>query len=97
MCALFSCPSIRAQKDGHLFSPAVFIPAQRKAANVTELSMLVLDYDHDARLLQDLRPWIALGVRLGVYTSHSRNVAHVTAVTFTGKRHHRFEGLVGAT
>lgn len=71
MCARFEQPFMREAKDGKLFSPAVFRPAYRLQVNVTELSLLVLDYDHHASFEDDLRPWRALGCSFAAYTTHS--------------------------
>jgi hypothetical protein len=71
MCERFEHPVVREAKDGALFSPAVFRPAHRLQANVTELSLLVLDYDHRASLEIDLAPWRELGCRFAAYTTHS--------------------------
>ena len=71
ICRYLACPVVRAEKDGPLFSPATFKPPERKKANVTEISMLVLDYDHHAALDEDLQPWLDLGFCFGVYTTHS--------------------------
>lgn len=75
ICANLARPSVRASKDGLLFSPATFDPSERKKANVKEISMLVLDYDYDSSLDSDLKVWEALGVRFGVYTTHSHRRA----------------------
>jgi len=48
LCNDFNRPQVRKQKDGWLFSPAIFEPAYRLKENVRELSMLVLDIDHNA-------------------------------------------------
>jgi replicative DNA helicase len=50
-------PPIRSEKDGPLYSPATFDPAHRLLKNVREVSMLVLDYDHNANFNDDLQPW----------------------------------------
>jgi len=71
MCERFENPVVREEKDGSLFSPAVFRPAYRLQENVKELSLLVLDYDHQASFDHDLRPWRALGCCFAVYTTHS--------------------------
>jgi hypothetical protein len=48
LCKDFKRPKVSAKKDGQLFSPATFEPPYRKNENVRELSMLVLDIDHNA-------------------------------------------------
>lgn len=71
MCERFERPVVREAKDGPLFSPAVFSPTYRLQDNVKELSLLVLDYDHQASIDHDLRPWRALGCCFAAYTTHS--------------------------
>ncbi len=62
---------IRAKKDGQLFSPARFSPKHREKKNVKELSLLALDYDHDATVAQAVETWQRQGVRFLLYTTHS--------------------------
>ncbi len=62
---------VRAEKDGQLFSPAKFSPKHRTKENVTELSLLVLDYDHDVTVSQAFETWQRQGVRFLLYTTHS--------------------------
>src|SRR5688572_10972729 len=50
LCENFQRPQIRFEKDGHLFSPAVFDPPKRAKRNAKRLSLLVLDLDHAAKL-----------------------------------------------
>ena len=71
MCERFEHPIVREAKDGALFSPALFQPAHRLQKNVTELSLLVLDYDHQASLEDDLAKWRVLGCCFAAYTTHS--------------------------
>jgi hypothetical protein len=71
MCTRFKHPSVREAKDGALFSPALFRPAYRLQENVAEISLLVLDYDHDASFDADLAVWRSLGYRFAAYTTHS--------------------------
>ncbi len=66
----FQNPVFRRQKDGRLFSPAVFIGLRAKA-NVECVSMLILDYDHYANLEDDQLVWQELGICFVVYTTHS--------------------------
>jgi hypothetical protein len=70
-CARLECPEVRADKDGALFSPATFEPKTRAKANVTELSMLALDCDHDVTLAGELQRWRKSGYTFGAYTTHS--------------------------
>src|SRR5437588_9018864 len=71
MCERFKHPVVCETKDGMLFSPAVFRPAYRLQANVTELSLLVMDYDHHASLDTDLAAWRESGCCFAAYTTHS--------------------------
>jgi|GEM_PF-6940124 len=45
LCAKFAAPVVRQEKDGLLFSPAKYSAPRRLIANVTELSLLVLEVD----------------------------------------------------
>lgn len=83
-------PKIRADKDGVLFSPASFQPARRANKNVTELSMLVLDYDHKASLATDLSPWLNLRVCFAAYTSHS----HLRCTDYNPEGEERFRVVI---
>lgn len=67
---LLEQPDIRPEKDGAAFSPATFKEPHRLNANVTELSMLALDYDA-GDLVKDLQLFFDLGCQFAVYTSHS--------------------------
>lgn len=51
-------PPIRKEKDGALWSPAIFDPAKRLLKNVREVSALALDYDDNANFERDLAPWL---------------------------------------
>ncbi len=71
ICERFKTPQIRFEKDGALFSPAKFEPAYRRKENVREVSMLVLDIDHNAEL-ETLKKRIAiLNVANAIYSTHS--------------------------
>jgi len=70
-CARVKEPTVRADKDGELFSPARFDPKRRKKINVVELSALALDLDHGVTLDGDLPTWRNLGCAFAVYTTHS--------------------------
>jgi len=59
ICRKIPRPPMRAEKDGALWSPAVFDPPRRLLKNVREVSSLVLDYDCGADFDQDLQPWRA--------------------------------------
>src|SRR5688572_1238614 len=50
LCKNFQNPRVRLDKDGTLFSPAVFDPPKRAKTNARQLSLLVLDLDHAAKL-----------------------------------------------
>ena len=71
MCARLERPIVRKTKDGGLFSPAMFRPSYRLQENVTELSLLVLDYDHHASFDSDLKAWRELKCCFAAYTTHS--------------------------
>lgn len=71
ICSKIAKPQIRAEKDGPLFSPASFDPARRLKENVTEISELVLDFDHDADLDRDTEIWRNTGLAFAAYTTHS--------------------------
>ncbi|MEP7337195.1 MAG: hypothetical protein ABI977_05575, partial [Acidobacteriota bacterium] len=86
----FSKPVIRTEKDGPLFSPAKFMPARRLKKNVTELSMLVLDYDHGVTIDEVLARWRPLGVMVLLYTTHS----HQRVTTNHPKAEDRFRVVI---
>lgn len=71
ICERVRRPIVRADKDGALFSPAVFNPSRRKKENVTEVSLLVLDYDHAADFDRDTATWRNLKLTFAAYTTHS--------------------------
>ncbi|MBA3768382.1 MAG: DUF3987 domain-containing protein, partial [Acidobacteria bacterium] len=75
MCTRFEHPVVREEKDGPLFSPAVFHPAYRLQENVAELSLLVLDYDHHASFDADLATWRESKCCFAAYTTHSHRRA----------------------
>lgn len=63
-------PKIRRTKDGPLFSPTIYKPQTARAnKNVTHITALVLDYDHNASFADDLNPW--LDYTFAAYTTHS--------------------------
>jgi P4 family phage/plasmid primase-like protien len=66
----FRVPHVRTDKDGESFAPATFI-GKRAKENVESVSMLVLDYDHDANFDVDFSVWRDLGFTLLAYTTHS--------------------------
>ncbi len=71
LCDKFQKPQIRFEKDGALFSPAVFEPAVRLKENVKEISLLVLDIDHNAEL-ETLKTQIAgFDSAVAIYSTHS--------------------------
>lgn len=51
ICRNFRNPRIRLEKDGPLFSPAVFEPPFRAKVNAKRLSLLVFDLDHATKLV----------------------------------------------
>lgn len=71
LCANFQKPQIRFEKDGLLFSPALFEPSYRKKENVREVSMLVLDIDHNAELEMLKTKLAALDSAFAIYSTHS--------------------------
>lgn len=75
MCAWLEKPIVRKEKDGQLVSPAAFRPAYRLQKNVTELSLLVLDYDDNASLDVDLRAWREVGCCFAAHSTHSHRRA----------------------
>lgn len=70
-CERFKKPEVRLQKDGALFSPAKFDPAYRRKENVREVSMLVLDIDHEAELSTLKTQIAALNSAHLIYSTHS--------------------------
>lgn len=71
ICEKFQKPAVRSNKDGLLFSPATFEPAYRKKDNVRDVSMLVLDIDHDAELETLKTRLAALDSAFMIYSTHS--------------------------
>ena len=71
ICEQFKKPSVRFDKDGLLFSPALFEPAYRKKDNACEVSMLVLDIDHNAELETLETQLAALDSAFMIYSTHS--------------------------
>lgn len=71
LCDKFQKPQIRVSKDGLLFSPALFKPALRRKENVKELSLLVLDIDHNAEIETIKTRLTALNSAYAIYSSHS--------------------------
>jgi hypothetical protein len=74
--------SIRQSKDGELFCAATFT-GRRAKENATEACMLVLDYDHDADIRQELQVWREHGYTFIVYTTHSHT-----------EKEHRFRVII---
>ncbi|HKC66296.1 MAG TPA: YfjI family protein, partial [Pyrinomonadaceae bacterium] len=71
LCERFAKPQIRLDKDGQLFSPATFNPPLRRKENVIELSLLVMDCDHNTTfegLRESLR---LLNCAFSIYSTHS--------------------------
>jgi hypothetical protein len=71
LCVRFAKPMLRADKDGLLFSPATFSPAHRLNLNVTELSLLVLDCDHDVEFGTLRATLRRLDHAFAIYSTHS--------------------------
>ena len=71
LCSIFQKPQVRYEKDGALFCPAIFEPAYRLKKNVREVSLLVLDIDHNAEL-ETLKTQIStLNATYVIYSTHS--------------------------
>lgn len=71
LCERFQKPPIRKEKDGQLFSPALFEPARRLKENVKEVSLLCLDVDHDADFETAKKSFDLLGGAYAIYSTHS--------------------------
>ncbi|MDQ3633248.1 MAG: AAA family ATPase [Acidobacteriota bacterium] len=67
----FQKPAVRKEKDGALFSPAIFSPALRRKENVQAVSMLVLDIDHNADFETIKTNLTALQSAYAIYSTHS--------------------------
>lgn len=65
-------PLIRSEKDGKLFSPAIFDPPQRRNENVQLLSAVVLDLDHEVPDLSEIQRRLStLNCAYAIYSTHS--------------------------
>src|SRR5262245_32028847 len=64
-------PIIRAEKDGPLFSGAIYGTPYRANRNVKEISILELDYDHAAEIERDCAVWREMGITFAVHSTHS--------------------------
>ena len=71
LCNDFKRPQVRTQKDGWLFSPAIFDPAYRLKENVVEVSMLIYDIDHNAELQILKDKLTVLDSAYAIYSTHS--------------------------
>jgi hypothetical protein len=71
LCSKFRNPQVRSEKDGLLFSPALFEPSKRLKENVKEISLLCFDVDHDADFEQTKSCFDLLGCAYAVYSTHS--------------------------
>lgn len=71
LCDKFRHPQVRVEKDGLLFSAAVFEPAYRKKENVREVSLLVLDIDHNAVFETIKTQMQVFGLAYAIYSTHS--------------------------
>ncbi len=71
LCSKFENPQVRFEKDGALFSPAGFEPAYRLKENVREVSLLVLDIDHNAELETIKTKGSLLDSAFAIYSTHS--------------------------
>ncbi|MGI8670396.1 MAG: DUF3987 domain-containing protein [Aridibacter sp.] len=82
----FQKPAVRKEKDGALFSPAIFEPVFRRKENVQSVSLLVLDIDHNADLETIKNDLTALDVAFAIYSTHS----HLRRTTSNPKAEPRF-------
>jgi hypothetical protein len=79
----FSKTAIRTNKDGPLWSPAIFTPAHRKKENVKTVSLLVLDVDGEMPIEEADGILRELGAPALIYSTHSHQritPEHPTAV-----------------
>jgi DNA repair protein RadA/Sms len=90
LCSNFQKPQVRREKDGLLFSPAFFKPARRLKENVSEVSMLVLDIDHNAEFETLRRQLAALDSAFAVYSTHS----HLRQTETNPKAEPRFRAII---
>jgi putative DNA primase/helicase len=85
-------PEVRATKDGTLFSPATFNSTRAKQ-NVKSVSMIALDFDHEADWQRDLQTLRELNISYVAYTSHS----HLRKTESNPKSEPRFRAVVPFT
>lgn len=85
-------PKVRATKDGRLFSSATF-KGTRLNENAISVSMLVLDYDHNADWQADLAVWERAGYTYLAYTSYS----HLRVTAEHAKAEQRFRVVLPLT
>lgn len=71
LCSKFQNPQVRFEKDGLLFSPALFEPSKRLKENVKEISLLCFDVDHDADFELTKGCFDLLGCAYAIYSTHS--------------------------
>jgi len=71
LCENFRTPVIRLEKDGPLFSPATFDPPKRAKVNAKQLSLLVLDLDHNAKFGTIKSELSELGCAFIISSTHS--------------------------
>lgn len=64
-------PIVRPEKDGPLFSGAIYTKPYRENKNVAALSILQLDYDHDVTIEHDGAVWRKLSLTHAIYSTHS--------------------------
>lgn len=69
-CNAVRSPKVRFAKEGTLFSPATF-SGPRAKDNVVEVSMLVLDFDHDCAVNDEWGVIRESGYTAALYTTHS--------------------------
>lgn len=71
ICRNFQNPQVRFEKDGLLFSPALFEPSYRLKENVKELSLLCFDVDHNADFERTQKAFDLLDCAYAIYSTHS--------------------------
>jgi hypothetical protein len=72
---MVATPVIREDKDGELFSPAIFEPAYRKKENVACLSLLEMDCDHCRDIERVITTLRNLGLCFLFHSTHSHKRA----------------------
>lgn len=71
ICRRVERPTVRTEKDGALWSPATFSPLRRENENVTELSLVVLEFDHNTSRDEIVSCMKPLDIAFIVHSTHS--------------------------